>query len=332
MKKISILIPCYNELENVGPMSQAIVEMMTTNLPQYDYELVFIDNDSTDGTRDALRTICAANPKIKAIFNAKNFGQFNSPYYGVLQVTGDCVIQMCCDFQDPVELIPQYVKEWENGYKIVIGIKTSSKENSVMRFLRTCYYKVIKKMSDVEQIEHFTGSGLYDRAFIEVLRKLDDPTPFMRGIVAELGFKRKEIPYEQPKRRAGKTHNNFYSLYDAAMLSITSYTKIGLRLATLAGAAVGVLAFILGVIYLILKIMYWDRFPAGTAPILLGMLFLGAVQLFFIGFMGEYILNINKRVMKRPLVVEEERLNFDADADGIPVEKTETEKETSDVT
>ena len=332
MKKISILIPCYNELENVGPMSQAIVEMMTTNLPQYDYELVFIDNDSTDGTRDALRTICAANPKIKAIFNAKNFGQFNSPYYGVLQVTGDCVIQMCCDFQDPVELIPQYVKEWENGYKIVIGIKTSSKENSVMRFLRTCYYKVIKKMSDVEQIEHFTGSGLYDRAFIEVMRKLEDPTPFMRGIVAELGFKRKEIPYEQPKRRAGKTHNNFYSLYDAAMLSITSYTKIGLRLATLAGAAIGALSFVLGIIYLILKIMYWDRFPAGTAPILLGMLFLGAVQLFFIGFMGEYILNINKRVMKRPLVVEEERLNFDTDAQGNPIEVMQEIKDTADIT
>lgn len=328
MKKISILIPCYNEKENVGPMSEAIVEMMTKNLSQYDYELVFIDNDSTDGTRDILRTICAANHKIKAIFNAKNFGQFNSPYYGVLQVTGDCVIQMCCDFQDPVELIPQYIKEWENGYKIVIGIKTSSKESKVMRFLRTCYYKVIKKMSDVEQIEHFTGSGLYDRAFIEVLRKLDDPTPFMRGIVAELGFKRKEIPYEQPKRRAGKTHNNFYSLYDAAMLSITSYTKIGLRLATFAGVAVGVLAFILGVVYLILKLMYWDRFPAGTAPILLGMLFLGAVQLFFIGFMGEYILNINKRVMKRPLVVEEERLNFDdKEKKIIKQPEPETEKE-----
>lgn len=311
MKKISILIPCYNEKENVGPMSEAIVEMMTKNLPQYDYELVFIDNDSQDGTRDILRTICAANHKIKAIFNAKNFGQFNSPYYGVLQVTGDCVIQMCCDFQDPVELIPQYVKEWENGYKIVIGIKTSSKENPVMRFLRTCYYKVIKKMSDVEQIEHFTGSGLYDRDFIEVLRDLDDPTPFMRGIVAELGFKRKEIPYEQPKRRAGKTHNNFYSLYDAAMLSITSYTKIGLRLATFVGLGIGALSGVLGLIYFILKLMYWERFPAGTAPILLGMLFLGAVQLFFIGFIGEYILNINKRIMKRPLVIEAERLNFD---------------------
>lgn len=311
MKKISILIPCYNEKENVGPMSEAIVEMMTQNLSQYDYELVFIDNDSTDGTRDILKAICAANHNIKAIFNAKNFGQFNSPYYGVLQVTGDCVIQMCCDFQDPVDLIPQYVKEWENGYKIVIGIKTSSKESKVMRFLRTCYYKVIKKMSDVEQIEHFTGSGLYDRDFIEVLRQLDDPTPFMRGIVAELGFKRKEIPYEQPKRRAGKTHNNFYSLYDAAMLSITSYTKIGLRLATFAGLGIGALSGVLGVIYFILKLMYWDRFPAGTAPILLGMLFLGAVQLFFIGFIGEYILNINKRVMKRPLVIEAERLNFD---------------------
>lgn len=332
MKKISILIPCYNEKENVGPMSEAIVEMMTKNLPQYDYELVFIDNDSTDGTRDILRTICAANRKIKAIFNAKNFGQFNSPYYGVLQVTGDCVIQMCCDFQDPVELIPQYVKEWENGYKIVIGIKTSSKENSVMRFLRTCYYKFIKKMSDVEQIEHFTGSGLYDRAFIEVLRDLDDPTPFMRGIVAELGFKRKEIPYEQPKRRAGKTHNNFYSLYDAAMLSITSYTKIGLRIATFAGVGVGIVSFILGIIYLVLKLMYWDRFPAGTAPILLGMLFLGAVVLFFIGLMGEYILNINKRVMKRPLVIEEERLNFDTDKDGKPLEKSaEKTKETVNV-
>ncbi len=325
MKKISILIPCYNEKENVGPMSEAIVEMMTKNLPQYDYELVFIDNDSQDGTRDILRAICAANPKIKAIFNAKNFGQFNSPYYGVLQVTGDCVIQMCCDFQDPVELIPQYVREWENGYKIVIGIKTSSKESKVMRFLRTCYYKVIKKMSDVEQIEHFTGSGLYDRAFIEVLRDLDDPTPFMRGIVAELGFKRKEIPYEQPKRRAGKTHNNFYSLYDAAMLSITSYTKIGLRLATFAGVGVGILAFILGVVYLVLKLMYWDRFPAGTAPILLGMLFLGAVQLFFIGFMGEYILNINKRVMKRPLVIEEERLNFDDNKETKIIKQPETE-------
>lgn len=323
MKKISVLIPCYNEKENVGPMSEAVVNMMTQNLPQYDYELVFIDNRSTDGTRDILRGICANNKKIKAIFNARNFGQFNSPYYGLLQTTGDCCIQMCCDFQDPVELIPKYVKEWENGYKIVIGIKTSSKENGFVRFLRTCYYKLIKKMSDVDQIEHFTGSGLYDRKFIEVLRNLDDPTPFMRGIVAELGFERKEIPYEQPKRRAGKTHNNFYSLYDAAMLSFTSYTKIGLRIATFAGAIVGSLSIILAVVYLIFKLIWWNRFAAGMAPILIGMLVLGGIQLFFIGLLGEYVLSINKRVMKRPLVVEEERLNFDA---GGPAEKDSSDE------
>ena len=255
MKKLSILIPCYNEEDNVVPISEAVIETLERDLPQYDYELVFIDNDSTDHTRPLLRELCANNPKIKAIFNAKNFGQFNSPFHGMLQVTGDCVIQMVCDFQDPVELIPKYVHEWENGYKIVIGIKVSSKENPIMYGLRSCYYKVIKKFSDVEQIEHFTGSGLYDRAFIEVLRKLDDPTPFLRGIVAELGFKRKEIPYEQPQRRAGITKNNFYRLYDAAMLSFTSYTKVGLRMATFFGALTGGISFLVSIVYLVMKLL-----------------------------------------------------------------------------
>ena len=310
MKKVSILIPCYNEEENVGPMSEAIVNLFQTELSAYDYELVFIDNDSHDKTRDILRDICASNSRIKAIFNAKNFGQFNSPYYGILQTTGDCTISMVCDFQDPIELIPQYIREWENGYKIVIGIKTSSKENPVMYHLRGMYYKFIKKFSDVEQIEHFTGSGLYDKEFVEVLRNLHDPTPFLRGIVAELGFRRKEIPYEQPKRRAGKTHNNFYSLYDAAMLSITSYTKIGLRLCTFFGVICGGISVVIGLVYLILKLIFWNNFAAGMAPVLIGMFFLGALQLFFIGFIGEYILSINQRVMNRPLVIEEERLNF----------------------
>ena len=318
MKKISVLIPCYNEEENVVPISEAVIGIITKELPQYDYELVFIDNDSTDKTRELLRMLCAKNPKIKAIFNARNFGQFNSPYYGILQVTGDCVISMVADFQDPVELIPKYVHEWENGYKIVIGIKTSSKENPIMYWLRSCYYKLIRKLSDVEQIEHFTGSGLYDRQFIEVLRNLNDPTPFLRGIVAELGFKRKEIPYEQPKRRAGKTHNNFYKLYDAAMLSFTSYTKAGLRLATFFGAFCGGMSFIVAVIYLIMKLLYWDRFMAGMAPLLIGMCFLGSVQIFFIGLLGEYIMSINTRVMHRPLVIEEERINFDSGEAGKP--------------
>ena len=236
MKKlISVLIPCYNEVENVQPISEAIVNEFVTKLPQYDYEIVFIDNFSTDGTRNKIEQTCKINPKIKAIFNAKNFGQFNSPYYGMCQTHGDCTIAMCCDFQDPVELIPRFVAEWEKGYKIVSAIKTQSEENKIVRFLRTCYYKAIKKMSSVEQIEHFTGTGLYDKSFIDVLRELDDPMPFLRGIVAELGPLRKDIEYTQAKRRAGKTHNNWYTLYDAAMLSFTSYTKVGLRIATITG-------------------------------------------------------------------------------------------------
>ncbi|MBR1701104.1 MAG: glycosyltransferase family 2 protein [Lachnospiraceae bacterium] len=313
MKKLSIMIPCYNEEENVKPISNAVIEVITQELPTYDYEILFIDNDSKDQTRALLREICAENPKIKAIFNAKNFGQFNSPYYGMCQTTGDCTICLCCDFQDPVEMIPQLVHEWESGYKIVCAIKKTSKENKIMRFMRTCYYKMIKKMSDVEQIEHFTGFGLYDRDFIEVLRKLDDPTPFLRGIVAELGYRRKDIPYEQQKRRAGKTHNNWFTLYDAAMLSFTSYTKVGLRLATFLGFFVGAISMVVAIVYLILKLLYWERFVAGTTPILLAVLILGALQLFFIGFLGEYILSINKRVMNRPLVIEEERINFESE-------------------
>ena len=311
MKTISIVVPCYNEEENVQAMADALRETFKKDLPAYRYEILFIDNDSKDRTREIIRKLCAEDKGIKGIFNAKNFGQFNSPYYAMLQTTGDATVLMAADFQDPVEMIPKYVHEWEKGYKIVIGIKTSSKENKFMYWLRTCYYKTIKKMSDVEQIEHFTGSGLYDREFIEILRKLDDPTPFLRGIVAELGYKRKEIPYEQPKRRAGKTHNNFYRLYDAAMLSVTSYTKEGLRLATIFGGICAAGSMIIALVYLVMKLIWWDRFPAGMAPMLIGMLFLGSVQLFFIGFLGEYIMSINQRVMKRPLVIEEERLNFD---------------------
>lgn len=310
-KKISIMIPCFNEEENVVAMSNAVVDIVTKELPQYDYELLFIDNDSTDNTRPLIREICKKNPKVKAIFNAKNFGQFNSPYHAMCQTTGECTITMCCDFQDPVEMIPVFVHEWEKGAKIVCGIKATSKENKFMRFLRTCYYKLIKKMSSVEQIEHFTGFGLYDKSFIEVLKNLNDPTPFLRGIVAELGFKRKDVVYEQQKRRAGKTHNNFFTLYDAAMLSFTSYTKAGLRAATIIGFIASLASFIIGIVYLILKLIYWDRFPAGIAPLIIVVCFLGSLQLFFIGFLGEYIMAINQRVMHRPLVIEEERINFD---------------------
>jgi glycosyltransferase involved in cell wall biosynthesis len=304
------MIPCYNEEENVVPISKAVIDVMNKELPQYDYEILFIDNCSKDNTRSLIRGICKENPKVKAIFNAKNFGQFNSPYHAMCQTTGDCTISLCADFQDPVELIPKFVAEWEKGYKIVCGIKTASKENKIMRFLRSCYYKTIRKMSDVEQIEHFTGFGLYDKSFIDVLRDLKDPTPFLRGIVAELGYKRKHIEYTQAKRAAGKTHNNFYTLYDAAMLSFTSYTTMGLRVATIAGFIFSFISIIVALVYLVLKLMFWERYPAGMYPVLLMVSVMGSLQLFFIGFLGEYVLSMNKRIMNRPLVIEEERINF----------------------
>ncbi len=321
MKTISIVIPCYNEEENVEVMADSLRQLFQKELSHYQYEILFIDNDSQDTTREKIRKLCAEDRGIKGIFNAKNFGQFNSPYYGMLQSSGDCTVLMAADFQEPVEMVPKFVKEWENGYKIVAGVKTTSKENKFMYWLRGCYYKMIKRLSDVEQIEQFTGFGLYDARFIQVLRDLDDPTPFLRGIVAELGFRRKEIPYEQQLRRAGKTSNNFYRLYDAAMLSVTSYTKVGLRLATFIGGFSCIISMIVGFVYLIMKLIWWYRFPAGVAPMLVGMLFLGSVQVFFIGMVGEYVLSINQRVMRRPLVVEEERLNFEAE------EKRISEKE-----
>ncbi len=314
-KKISIVVPCYNEQENVAGIAAAIKNQFETAeiLKKYDYEVLFMDNDSKDETRKIIRGLAAEDKHIKAIFNAKNFGQFNSPYYGMIQTDSDATMLMAADFQDPPEMIVKFVEGWEEGYKIVIGIKAHSTDDKFIYALRCLYYKMIRKFSQVDQIEHFTGFGLYDRAFIQVLRDLDDPTPFLRGIVAELGFRRKEIPYDQPKRRAGKTSNNFYTLYDAAMLSFTSYTKIGLRLATFAGGICSAVSMLIALVYLIMKLIWWDRFPAGMAPMLIGMLFLGSIQLFFIGLLGEYVLNINQRVMKRPLVVEEERINFEHD-------------------
>ncbi len=311
MKKISIMVPCYNEEENVIPMSEALVAELE-KMPQYDYEILFIDNCSMDTTREKLREICAKNKKIRAIFNSKNFGQFNSPYYGLCQTTGDCTISVCCDFQDPVEMIPKLVEEWENGYKIVCAVKTSSKESKLMYWLRSIYYKTIKKLSKVEQIEHFTGFGLYDKSFIKVLRELGDPTPFIRGIVAELGPKIKKIEYEQAQRRAGKTSNNFASLYDAAMLSFTSYTKAGVRLASFLGMFMCGGSVLAALVCLILKIINpYVFFTTGTAPIILTTVFVGGLVLFFVGFLGEYIISMNARIMNRPLVIEEERINFD---------------------
>lgn len=314
-KVISVMIPTYNEEDNARPIYEAVRDEMKKSLPQYDYEILFIDNKSHDRTREIIRGICAEDKHVRAIFNSKNFGQFNSPYYGMIHTSGDCTITICADFQDPVEMIPKFVAEWEKGYKIVIGRKTKSQENGLVYFLRGCYYKIIRKMSSVEMIEQFTGFGLYDHSFIQTLRDLNDPTPFIRGIVAELGPERKEIEYEQPQRRAGKTHNNWYSLFDAAMLSFTSYTKLGMRIAEFFGFGVSVISFCMGLYYLIGKLVSWNSFAAGYAPMMIAVFFMGGVQLAFLGFLGEYIMAMNTRIMNRPLVVEEERLNFEEEDD-----------------
>ncbi len=310
MKKISILIPCFNEVDNVEAIAKALEEMFARSLPNYVYEIAFIDNASTDGTRDILERLCREDDHIKAIFNVTNFGQFNSPVHGMCALDGDCVIPVCADFQDPVELIPTFVHEWEQGHRLVCGIKTSSRENPLIYAMRTVYYHAIRHMSSVHMIDQFTGFGLYDQTFIKLLRELHDPVPFIRGIVAEYGsgFNMKLVEYEQPKRRAGKTHNNFFTLYDAAMLSITSYTKMGLRVATLAGFVFSVIDVIVALVYLVLKLTHWYSFHAGYAPMIIGLFLVSAIELFFIGLMGEYILNINTRTIHRPLVVEEKRL------------------------
>lgn len=310
-KTISVMIPCYNEEENARPIYEAVRDEFIKNLPEYNYEILFIDNKSKDNTRAVIEEICKEDKNVKAIFNSKNFGQFNSPYYGILNTSGDCTVTICADFQDPVELIPVFVREWEKGYKIVIGRKTKSQENKLVYFLRGCYYKIIRKMSSVEMIEQFTGFGLYDKSFVDTMRNLNDPIPFIRGIVAELGPERKEVEYEQPKRRAGKTSNNWYSLFDAAMLSFTSYTKVGMRVAEFFGFLIAAVSFLIGIGFLIAKLVYWDSFAAGYAPIIITVFFMGGIQLAFLGFIGEYILSINTRVMNRPLVIEEKRINFE---------------------
>jgi glycosyltransferase involved in cell wall biosynthesis len=312
MKKISILIPCYNEEDNVVPLSEQLVKIFDTELASYDYEIIFIDNSSTDNTRGLLRDICGKNCRIKAIFNAKNFGPASSGFYGLCQTTGDCTIGLAADFQDPPEIIPVLVREWEAGYKIVTAIKTRSRESRLMRFVRTCYYKLIKRMSKVEQLEHFSGFALYDKSFIDVVKNLRDPLLYFRGVISELGFGRKEISYTQQKRRSGKSSYSLYAYFDYAMLAFTSYTKTGLRFATISGFLMGGLTLLVSAAYFVYKLLYWDTFSPGIAPLVIGVFFLGSMQLFFIGFIGEYVMAINARLRLRdyPLVVEEERVNF----------------------
>ena len=309
-KLISVVVPTYNEQENVVPLTDTLVKIFTEELPEYNYEIIFIDNHSKDNTKALIRQICSENPNVKAIFNARNFGQMRSPVYGFKQAYGDCVVRLNADFQDPPSLIPTFVREWEKGYKIVIGIKEKTEEGFFMAFVRRQYYKFLRKITDIGHIENFTGFGLFDKAFVDVVRNIHDPMPYFRGMVAEFGFEYKTILYQRPNRRAGKSKNHFYTLYDLAMIGITSYSKVMLRLASFLGFIIGGLSFLVALVYFIMKLVHWDWFRSGIAPLVIGVFFLGGVQLFFIGLLGEYVLAINSRVLDRPLVVEEERVTW----------------------
>jgi glycosyltransferase involved in cell wall biosynthesis len=313
MKTITIVIPTYKEEANIIPAYDEVTKVMTEELPEFNYEIMFIDNDSPDNTRPLIAQLCKKDKHVKAIFNARNFGQMRSHFYGLRQAQGDCAILLHADLQNPPKVMVELVREWEKGAKVVIGIKDNSKESKFMFFARSCYYKTMAKISDVEQIRHFSDFELLDKDFLDVLRDLNDPLPYLRGIVSELGFKMARVHYSQNKRERGKTTANLKVLYDFGMLGITSYSKSILRLATISGFILSGISILIAIITLIMKLINWDAFPMGVAAIGVGVFVLGSVQLFFIGFLGEYILNINTRIMNRPLVIEEKRINFDED-------------------
>jgi polyisoprenyl-phosphate glycosyltransferase len=308
MKLISIVTPCYNEEENIKELYERIKTVMSSL--DYSYEHVFIDNASIDKTVDIIRVLAAKDKHVKAILNTRNFGHIRSPYYGLLQGSGEAVVILASDLQDPPERIIDFIHKWEQGYKAVIGVKNKSQEKGLFYFLRTIYYRLLRRLSDVDLIEHYTGFGLYDKQIINILNDLGDPYPYFRGIIADLGFPIARIEFEQPRRKRGISKNNFYTLYDMAMLGMTGYTKIPLRLATIFGFATAALSFMVGLIYLLYKLLFWQQFSLGSAPIVIGLFFLGSVQLFFLGIVGEYIGAIYTQVMRRPLVIEKERINF----------------------
>ncbi len=307
------MTPCYNEEANVREIYEAVKRIFAA-LPQYRYEHIFIDNASKDNTATILRDIAAQDHNVKVIFNTRNFGHIRSPYYGLLQCRGDAVIGIVCDFQDPPELIPQFLQKWEQGNKIVLTVKIGSDESRIMFTLRSAYYHLVKRLSDIELIPNATGSGLFDHDVIESLRKIDDPYPYFRGLLADIGYPIATIAYHQPARRRGLTKNNFYTLYDIAMLGITNHSKVPLRLATMAGFAMSAISLLVALGYLVAKLTFWAHFAMGVAPVLIGLFFFSSVQLFFIGILGEYIGAIHTQVQKRPLVIEKQRLNFEADA------------------
>lgn len=309
MKQISVVAGCFNEAENIEEFVRRVIAVFG-KLPQYRLELIVIDNNSTDGTQDILRRLAGGEPRLKVIFNARNFGHIRSPHHALMQAHGDAVLTLASDLQDPPELIPQFLAKWEEGYQAVVGVKNQSEESPIFFFIRRSYYRLIHRLAEFDIIQNFTGFGLYDRAVVNYCRALDDPYPYFRGLISEIGLPTAKIPFVQPTRKRGITKNNFYTLYDIAMLGITNHSKVPLRLATMMGFGMSLLSLFTAVGYLIYKLIFWYNFPVGLAPIIIGLFLFSSVQLFFIGILGEYIGAIHTQVLKRPLVVEKERINF----------------------
>lgn len=310
MKKlISIVTPCFNEAGNVEELYTQIRAVMET-LPEYDYEHIYADNASQDGTLEILRRLASQDKRVKVIVNQRNFGALRSPYHAFLLARGDAVAVMCSDLQDPPPLLRDFIRKWEEGFKVVLGQKVESEESPAMYLVRTFYYRLVQRFSDVELLEHVTGFGLYDQEVVQQFRDLDDQYPYVRGLISEFGYEVARIPYRQLARKRGITKNNFYALYDIAMLGMTSHSKVPLRLATMLGFGMSVVSLFFGLGYLVYKLVYWNSFSLGMAPLVIGLFLFSSVQLFFLGVVGEYIGAIHRQAFKRPLVVEKERINF----------------------
>ena len=312
MKKISLISSCYNEEENLDTLYDRVVKAIEPYSNNYEFEYILLDNGSSDNTEGKLRELAQKDKRIKVILNARNFGHIRSPYYGMVQCSGDAIIYLASDLQDPPELIGDFIKKWEDGYKIVLGKKTQSEESFPMFMIRTAYYELISRIADDDTslVKNCTGFGLFDRCVIDIIKQLDDPYPYIRGLICDIGFEKAFVEYKQPSRRRGISKNNFYSLYDNAMIGIVKHSKVPLRLMTFLGFGLSFLSLGVAVFYFILKLMFWNEFALGLAPIIISLFFLGSVQLFCMGVLGEYIGGIYTRVNKKPVVVEKERINF----------------------
>jgi len=309
MRLISVMTPCFNEEGNVREMYEA-VKAEFAKLTQYRYEHIFIDNGSKDRTPAILRELAAQDRNVKVILNTRNFGHVRSGYYALLQAHGDAVIALACDFQDPPELIPEFLRRWEAGSKVVLGVKESADESGVFYAVRDRYYRMLARIADIELVRQSTGFGCYDQSVIESLRRIDDPYPYFRGLIAEIGHEPSLVPFRQPLRKRGISSQNFYTLYDLAFLGIVNHSKVPLRLATMSGFALAIVSLLVALGYLAAKLIFWKQFSLGIAPILIGFFFLTSVQLFFIGIVGEYIGSIYTQVRHHPHVFEKDRINF----------------------